>query len=71
MAAYGFKEVFTRESFGDGEYYDFEEKKIRGPKDYDSVLSRIYGEYMKIPPVDERNKHHAEIVVNKGSDKEC
>lgn len=68
LAAYGFDEIFTRESFANGEEYEFEGKMINGPKDYDSVLSRIYGDYMVIPPVEERNKHHAEIVVNEESE---
>lgn len=62
LAAYGFDEIFTRESFSKIEKYEFEGRKINGPKGYDSVLKRIYGDYMKLPPVEERNKHHAEIV---------
>lgn len=64
LAAYGFKEIFTRESFSESVEYDFEKIKLKGPKDYDSVLSRIYGDYMVIPPVEDRNKHCAEIVIN-------
>lgn len=68
LAAYGFKEVFTRESFATSEEYDFEGRKLKGPKDYNSVLSRIYGDYMVIPPVDDRNKHQAEIITIRESD---
>lgn len=69
LAAYGFKEIFTRESFSDSKYYEFEERKLRGPQGYDSVLNRIYGNYMELPPIEDRNKHHAEIVVNEESEK--
>lgn len=65
LAAYGFKEIFTRESFSSSQDYDFEGIKVKGPKDYNSVLTRIYGDYMKLPPVEERNKHNAEIIYNK------
>lgn len=62
LAAYGFDETFLRESFAEIEKYDFEGRRINGPKGYDSVLRRIYGDYMDLPPIDQRNKHHAEIV---------
>lgn len=71
LAAYGFDEIFKRESFKEAEMYDFEGVKILGPKDYDSVLKKIYGNYMKLPPVEDRNKHHAEIVPNEEEEKEC
>lgn len=64
LAAYGFDEIFKRESFKESKEYDFEGRRILGPKDYDSVLKKIYGDYMKLPPVEDRNKHHAEIVPN-------
>lgn len=65
LAAYGFDEVFTRESFASSEKYDFEGRKLNGPKGYDDVLTRIYNSsYMELPPVEERNKHHAEIIIN-------
>lgn len=65
LAAYGFDEVFTRESFASYEKYDFEGRKLNGPKGYDDVLTRIYNSsYMELPPVEERNKHHAEIVID-------
>ena len=69
LAAYGFKEIFTRESFQNSQDYEFEGRKLRGPQGYDSVLSRIYGDYMKLPPVEDRNKHQAEIVLIKESKK--
>ena len=64
LAAYGFKETFKRESFSSSRDYEFEGKQIKGPIDYESVLTIIYGDYMKLPPIEERNKHHAEIVKN-------
>lgn len=62
MAAYGFKECFPRKWFGDGTHYKFEDKEYVGPVDYDSVCRTIYGEYMELPPEDQRNKHNAEII---------
>lgn len=38
---------------------DFEGNKLPIPKNYDYLLKKIYGDYMKLPPVNERyTKHH-------------
>lgn len=71
LAAFGFKETFKRESFSESKDYEFEGKQISGPIDYDPVLTAIYGDYMKLPPIEERNKHHAEIVTNEGGKEKC
>lgn len=62
MAAYGFEETFPKRWFQEGASYHFEDKDYVGPIDYDAVLKQIYGEYMELPPEDQRNKHNAEIV---------
>ena len=63
LAAYGFKETFDRSCFESAALYPFEGQMINGPVDADSVLRQIYGDdYMTPPPMDDRNKHHAEIV---------
>ena len=38
--------------------YNFENIQVYGPLDYDTVLTRIYGDYMCFPPVEERGKWH-------------
>lgn len=63
LAAFGFKETFDRCCFVTAEPYEFEGYMINGPVDAASVLRQIYGDnYMTPPPMNERNKHHAEIV---------
>jgi len=37
---------------------DFEGIKVPAPREYDKILSRIYGDYMKFPPASERGKWH-------------
>ena len=50
--------------FTDRAEYMFEEKKLYSSKDYDTVLKYIYGDYMKLPPEDQREPHSpcSEIV---------
>ena len=41
---------------------DFEGLKVPAPKAYDSILTRIYGEYKRFPPACERGKWHEGII---------
>ena len=41
----------------------FEGELFKGPKNYDEMLTAIYGNYMQLPPEDQReNRHQIEIV---------
>ncbi len=63
LAAYGFKETFERTKFDKPAKYKFEDIEIIGSADYDHILSTIYSDtYMELPPLEDRNKHNAEIV---------
>ncbi len=63
MGAYKFKSIMEKSLFyGEGAYYDFEGLKLFGPKNYDLYLTRIYGDYMKIPSKEEQNKHNTELI---------
>lgn len=42
--------------------HDFEYTKVRIPAGYDNCLSTRYGDYMKLPPIEERGMHHSNIV---------
>ena len=37
---------------------DFENTKLRVPVGYDNILKRCYGDYMELPPENERSGHH-------------
>lgn len=37
--------------------YEFEGIKLKGLKDYDTYLSNLYGDYMKLPPEEKRINH--------------
>ena len=36
---------------------DFEDIKLKFPKNIDEMLKFIYGDYMKLPPVEKRKNH--------------
>ena len=38
---------------------DFENHKFKIPKEYDAMLTQLYGDYMTLPPVEERQEHKA------------
>lgn len=57
MGAYRTREIVPKEYFGEGEYYEFEGIKLRGPSLYHEYLTHMYGDYMKLPPESERKTH--------------
>ena len=69
MGAYKFKEMFKKQIYNEIEEYEFEGLKLKGPKNYDFVLKQLYGDYMKIPNKEEKNKHKSEIIGKKEEEK--
>lgn len=62
MGAYKFKEMFHKKYYGEGRMYQFEDIQIRGPVDYDFVLTQLYGDYMTPPAEDDPERNHHSIV---------
>ena len=56
-SAYKYKDIIPKALYGKGAMYQFEDTELRGPEDYDSFLKILYGDYMKMPPLEARNKH--------------
>ena len=54
----------SKDVFKNSVKYEFEGCFFWGPKDYDKVLSRIYGDYQSLPPLEERKPHHDIIEVS-------
>ena len=57
------KERKKRDMFLKTELHQFEGYSYSIPYDYDIFLKEVYGDYMKLPPVDQRSGRH-EIVLS-------
>jgi lipopolysaccharide cholinephosphotransferase len=57
MGFWELKEWFPKDKYGEGTYYQFEDIKLKGPDDYNYVLTQMYGDYMT-PPSDDMKDHH-------------
>ena len=49
--------VFETEDFEPSETIKFENLQVKIPKNYDKILTQIYGDYMKLPPKNQRVNH--------------
>lgn len=56
--AYREKEILPKEVFTDYIDLPFEEYSFKAITAYDTYLSSIYGDYMKLPPEEKRVSHH-------------
>ena len=52
------KDVYLKSMFGKGTRLQFETGIFPAPEDYDGCLSNCYGDYMKLPPIEERIPKH-------------
>ena len=48
----------TREELQDTIDVPFENITVKLPRAYDAILTRGYGDYMKLPPVEKRKNHY-------------
>jgi len=55
---YGEKEIFDNSIYSNVRYYSFEGIQCIGPQDYEEYLTKIYGDYKELPPVEKRVSHH-------------
>lgn len=51
------RDLFPRSDFGIPKLYDFEGYKFFGPQNADAILKQLYGDYMKLPPIEQRKGH--------------
>lgn len=67
---YRTKEIVPRDYFGDSRFIEFEGNYLPIPELYHEYLSQIYGDYMKLPPLEKRSIHNLVYVDLEKSYKE-
>ena len=61
------KEIIPKEWYGNNTLYIFEDALFGGIKEYDKYLKNLYGDYMKLPPIEQRVICHANFVFYRQS----
>ncbi len=56
--------IFPYKWFEDFTELPFENTKVRVPVNYDAYLTKDYGDYMKLPPVEERVTLHPTAIID-------
>lgn len=62
--SYGFNEFVDKSLFGSPKLYKFEDTEFYGLEDPLKYLTNIYGDFMKLPPIDKRKSHHKFILID-------
>lgn len=58
VGAWRFRELMPGAYFGEPTRYEFEGQMMYGPQMADAYLTRVYGDWRKLPPVEKRVSHH-------------
>ena len=61
---YGEKEIVPWEWYGKGVELEFEGIKVIAPTKYELLLKKIYGDYLKLPPVEKRVSNHGTDIID-------
>ena len=61
---YGVGEIMNKEWFARTISLPFENMTIEAPIGYDSILRKIYGDYMQLPPENKRVSHHSHYFLD-------
>ena len=65
------KETHSIDSFKEFKIVEFENLKVKIPVGYDSILTNMYGDYLKLPPKEKQVSHHfTDVIDTKKSYKE-
>lgn len=62
--AYGMREIFKKEIVGNPTLYQFEGMQLYGVEKPHEYLTKLYGDYMALPPVEKRRIHIIDLTVN-------
>lgn len=58
LGGYGIKEVLEKTDFDNYIDLDFEGHRFMAIQGYDHYLKNVFGDYMKLPPINQRITHH-------------
>jgi len=59
------KEILSYQELTDLTTAPFESLTVKIPRAYDAILTRMYGDYMQLPPADQRvEKHLNKLIIN-------
>ncbi|MGI6213344.1 MAG: LicD family protein [Christensenellales bacterium] len=64
VGAYGIKEIMEKRVYGEPSRIAFCGRQFNAPADVTAYLSRRFGDYMSLPPVEKRSSGHNFIYVN-------
>lgn len=64
MGAYRTREIVPKEFYGEGKLYDFEDMQLRGMAMAEEYLTFTYGDYMRLPPEDQRKTHFKILEIH-------
>ena len=54
--------IYDKNDFKEVEKVKFEDTYVNVPKNYDKILTELYGDYMEVPPEEERYNHHIDFI---------
>lgn len=61
---YRFRSVHPFDSYGNPREVPFDDMTASIPQKAEEILSRVYGDYMKLPPEETRYKHKLQLIMN-------
>lgn len=62
QTSFRFNEMISKEIYGTGVFYSFEDISMNGPEDYDAYLECLYGDYMKPPKDKDKDAHVSKLI---------
>lgn len=60
------RQLVPRDVYGDGVFVEFEGRQARAPSGWDTLLRRLYGDYMQLPPISARRGSHRIVHLDFG-----
>lgn len=62
--SYHEREIFPKAWLGQGKEFPFEDTTVLLPEEYDKYLRHFFGDYMQLPPVEQRIEKHLRYYLN-------